>query len=55
MDCVWINAAGFVPRIPNVTRGIISDMMRCEAHMECGEPGTLIQLAARERCHGERK
>ena len=55
MDCVWNNAAGFVPRIPIVTCGTISDTVRCEAHKECGEPGTLIQLAARERCYGERK
>jgi len=46
---------GFVPRIPIVTCGIISDTMRCEAHKECGKSGTLVQIAARERCQGEHK
>jgi len=52
MDCVWKNDTGFVPCIPTVACGIISDMVRFEAHKQRGEPGTLIQLAARERCHG---
>jgi hypothetical protein len=55
MDCVWNNTTGFVPRIPIVTCGTTTDTVRCEAHKECGEPSTLIQLAARERCHGECK
>ncbi|WP_292470149.1 hypothetical protein [Methanolobus sp.] len=51
MDCLWNEVMGFVPRIPIVTCDTISDIVWYEAHMECGEPGTLIQLAARERWH----